>query len=433
MVDDRAAGAADEPGWRAFAWVPTVYFVSGAPYVLVNSVSAVVFADLGYSNTEIGAYTSWFYLPWVIKPLWSPLVDAVGTKRGWVVGTQLVLAVSALGVVAAVSSGPLFLAASVAAFAAMAFASATHDVAADGFYLLGLTEQRQAAFVGVRSTAYRLAMMAGEGQLLVLAAVLSSALGGRVAGWGGAFAVAAALLCGLALLHAVTLPRPAADGPVGDRSALAPAFGEAFRTFFARPGMARILPFLLLYRFAEAQLVKMMGPFLLADREAGGLGLTTGEIGWAKGTIGVAFLVLGGILGGLAISRHGLRRWLWPMVAILHLPDLVFLAFAVWQPSDLRLITLGIAVEQFGYGFGFAAYTMYLIHVADGPRKTTHYAIGTGLMALGMMVPGWWSGWLADALGWKGFFLWVAASIVPSAAVALLVEVPEGFGRRRAA
>jgi PAT family beta-lactamase induction signal transducer AmpG len=433
MADDRVPAAADEPGWRAWTWVPTVYFVSGAPYVLVNTVSSVLYADLGYSNTEVGAYTSWFYLPWVIKPLWSPLVDAVGTKRGWVIGTQLVLAVAALGVVGAVSSGPWFLASSLLAFGAMAFASATHDVAADGFYLLGLKEQTQAAFVGIRSTAYRLAMMAGEGQLLVLAGALAVGLGGKVAGWSGAFAVAGGALLALALLHAVSLPRPAADGPVGDRHALAAEFGTAFRTFFARPGMARILPFLLLYRFAEAQLVKMMGPFLLADRALGGLGLTKGEIGWAKGTVGVAFLVLGGILGGLAISRHGLRRWLWPMVAILHLPDLVFLAFAVWQPSDLRAITAGIAIEQFGYGFGFTAYTMFLIHVADGPRKTTHYAIGTGLMALGMMVPGWWSGWLADALGWKGFFLWVAASIVPSAAVALLVEVPEGFGRRRAA
>jgi PAT family beta-lactamase induction signal transducer AmpG len=422
MADIRGADAAPPPGWRAWTWVPTVYFVSGAPYVLVNTVSGVLFADLGYTNTQIGAWTSWFYLPWVIKPLWSPLVDALGTKRRWVVGTQLALAAGAFGLAgAATVSGAAFLPAAVVAFGLMALASATHDVAADGFYLLALPPTAQAAFVGIRSTAYRLAMMAGEGGLLVLVGALAAA-GGAAAGWAGAFGVAGVALGSLSLLHAATLPTPAADGPVRDADALA-SFVEAFRTFFAKPGIARALPFLLLYRFAEAQLVKMMGPFLLADRAAGGLGLTTGDIGWSKGTVGLGFLVLGGVLGGLAIARHGLRRWLWPMVAALHLPDLVFLAFAWWQPTDLRVVTAGLAVEQFGYGFGFTAYTMFLVRLADGPRKTTHYAIGTGLMALGMMVPGWWSGKLADELGWVGFFTWVALSIVPSAAVVALVDV----------
>ncbi|MCB9689023.1 MAG: MFS transporter [Alphaproteobacteria bacterium] len=415
---------------RPWSWVPTLYFAQGLPYVVVVTVSTLMYKDLGLSNTELALYTSGLYLPWVLKPLWSPVVDGFGRKRAWTVGMQAVGAagLALLGIALPTSA---FLVASLAALWVMAFASATHDVAADGFYMLALPEAQQAAWAGVRGTAYRIAMILGEGQLVVFAGWLGARLGSSAGGWSGAMLAASAVFFVVAAFHALVLPRPDADVPTAQGHGLLTEFRDAFVTFFAKPDIGRILAFLLLYRFAEAQLVKMIGPFLLEDRATGGLGLTTTDVGFAKGTVGVAFLVAGGILGGIAVSRGGLKRWLWPMVAILHLPDVVFLLFAWLQPASLWTITAGIAVEQFGYGFGFTAYMLYMILISDGPRKTTHYALGTGIMALGMMVPGGFSGWLADHLGWRWFFAWVAVATIPGWIAAALVDIPEDFGRKR--
>jgi MFS transporter, PAT family, beta-lactamase induction signal transducer AmpG len=411
--------------WR---WVPSLYFAQGAPYVVVVTVSTLMFKDLGLSNTDLALYTSWLYLPWVLKPLWSPVVDLWGTKRRWVVATQATVAIG-LALLAAALPTPGFVVTSLLAMSAMALASATHDVAADGLYMLALPPHQQAAFAGIRSTAYRLATILGEGQLVVLAGYLGKRWSDPAAGWSGAMAAAAVVFGLLVLLHAWLLPSVPEDRPTGDSSFLR-EFGASFATFFQKPEIARALPFFLLYRFAEAHLMKMMGPFLLDPRADGGLGLAVADVGLAKGTFGAMALVLGGILGGVAISRHGLRSWLWPMVAILHLPDLVFVGFAWFQPTSWAVICGGIVLEQFGYGFGFTAYMLYMIWFADGPRKTTHYAIATGFMALGMMVPGAWSGWLADQLGWRWFFVFVAMATVPGFAATAMVRVPPEFGRK---
>jgi PAT family beta-lactamase induction signal transducer AmpG len=415
-----------------WAWVPSLYFAEGLPYVLANTVSVILYKDLGVSNAEIALYTSWLYLPWVIKPLWSPVVDVLRTRRWWVLATQACMAL-ALASTALFLPMPRFFMPTLLVFALLAFSSATHDIAADGFYMLGLDEGNQSAFVGVRATFYRVAMVAGEGGLVVVAGLLESRLGSSPPrAWSMTFFAAAALMALLWAWHGFTLPRPAADAAAHAQS---PAealrrFLDVFATFFKKKDIVRILAFLLFYRFAEAQLMKLISPFLLDAREKGGLGLANEQLGLAKGTVGVVSLLLGGLLGGYVISRGGLKRWLLIMVCAIHLPDAVFVFLSQVQPQSFALINVAIAFEQFGYGFGFTAYSLYMILVSDGPYKTAHFAICTGFMALGMMLPGMVSGWIQEHLGYQHFFIWVLASTIPGFAVALLVKVPGEFGRK---
>jgi PAT family beta-lactamase induction signal transducer AmpG len=216
------------------------------------------------------------------------------------------------------------------------------------------------------------------------------------------------------------------------RKALDPfvEFLRAFLLFLKKDNIWVILAFLLLYRFAEAQLVKLVQPFLLDPRANGGLGLTTGDVGIVYGTIGIIALTVGGLTGGYVISRQGLRWWLWPMVIIMHLPDLAFVYLSQVQPENIFLISSAVAFEQFGYGFGFTAYMMFMIFISQGQYKTAHYAICTGFMALGMMIPGMFSGALQELIGYKGFFLWVILSTIPGFAVAAMVRIPKEFGRK---
>ena len=385
-----------------WAWIPTLYFAQGIPYVMVMTVSVIMYKRLGISNTDIALYTSWLYLPWVLKPLWSPLVDITRTKRFWVVSMQFLVSLGLASVAFAVR-GSGFFRWSLFLFWIMAFASATHDIAADGFYMLGLDQHRQAAFVGVRSTFYRVATITGQGLLVVLAGTIEQSSGGNIpVARSVTFAVLSAIFLVLFVYHRFMLPYPAEDRPAAastEGRTPAQEFFSIFAEFFRKPDILAVLAFLLLYRFAEAQLVKLVSPFLLDPRSRGGLGLTTSEVGVVYGTVGIIALTLGGLLGGYAASRGGLRRWLWPMVAIIHLPDLMFVYLSQVQPESFLLINLAVAVEQFGYGFGFTAYMLFMILVAEGRHKTAHYAICTGFMALGMMLPGMWSGNAARFLG----------------------------------
>jgi PAT family beta-lactamase induction signal transducer AmpG len=418
--------------WR---WVPTLYFGQGLPYVVVMTLSVVMYKNLGISNTEIALYTSWLYLPWVIKPLWSPLVDLLGTKRRWVVALQFTVG-AALAMVALSLPGPKFLQMSLAVLWLMAFASATHDIAADGYYMLALPQRGQAAFVGVRSTFYRLSMIAGQGGLVYLAGWLQERSGQPVAAWALVFWLLAGLFSVAGLYHAWVLPRPAGDLPAPRSAHFRADFAAVFKAFFRQPGILRILAFLLLYRFAEAQLLKLVTPFLLDPREVGGLGLRTQDVGIAYGTVGVAALTAGGLLGGWLVSRRGLKQLLWPLVLCMHLPNSVFVALAVWQPGSLALVSAAVAVEQFGYGLGFTAYMVYMLMVAGGAsgnsvHRTAHYALCTGFMALGMMLPGMWAGWLQERLGYTSFFVWACVATLPSFAAAALLRIDPEFGRKR--
>ncbi|MCI0332278.1 MAG: MFS transporter [Planctomycetes bacterium] len=625
-VDTSYAERTSTTGRNPWWWVPSLYFAEGVPYVVVMTVAVIMFKRLGVGNAQIALYTSWLYLPYAIKPLWSPLVQRIGTRRSWVVVMQLLIAA---GLACAALAIPLdsFLRWSLVALAAVAISSATHDVAADGFYLLALSSHQQAWFVGIRSTAYRAAMIFGQGLLVMLAGMLESSTGlptlevevratdreagrvqfepealiaigdsgpqrielagevddisfrgrpaaeaksilvqvrnwnvehgfyagperadannaaaegenrppgwrvaledfirsrfgprstakelavdragdvapvimrltqpvppgeqqvvqfGRARGdasfqvvegerfvltaenwnrpfaaavqvdpkldhqsqatfevrsgnlrfaWTATFFVIAAAFVLSCVYHFVALPRPAADvafiaESTGERIT---GFIEPFVDFFRKPRILATLAFLLLYRFPEAQLVKLATPFLLDSREAGGLALTTGEVGFVYGTVGVIMLTLGGIIGGFVAARDGLKLWLWPMALAIHLPNLAFLFLAYVQPENIAVITTAVGVEQFGYGFGFTAYLLYSVYVARGKHETVHYALCTGCMALGMMIPGMWSGWLEELIGYQHFFVWIMLAMIPSLLAVAFITVDPQFGKK---
>ncbi|MDC8772509.1 MFS transporter [Roseateles albus] len=417
---------------RPWSWIPTLYFGQGLPYVVVMTLSVIMYKNLGLSNTEIALYTSWLYLPWVIKPLWSPLIELLGLKRGWIVALQFVIG-AALALVALSIPSTRNVQLTLAMFWLMAFASASHDIAADGFYMLALNQRSQAAFVGVRSTFYRLANIGGQGGLVYLAGELQERTGSMTQAWSTVFFLLALIFVLLGSYHQLMLPRPASDVSGQARRSgndFWRDFIAVFAEFFRKPGIVIIIGFLLLYRFPEAQLLKLATPFLLDPVTAGGLGLSTKQVGIAYGTVGLIALTLGGLLGGWVISRIGLKRALWPLILSMHVPNVMFLLMALSMPHDLLVISAALAVEQFGYGLGFTAYLMFMILVADGPHKTAHYAICTGFMALGMMIPGMWSGWLQQQMGYVLFFVWVLVATLPSFGLAALVKIPTDFGKK---
>jgi PAT family beta-lactamase induction signal transducer AmpG len=616
------AAVKTKPSYRnPWAWIPSLYFAEGIPYVVVMTVSVIFYKRMGISNTDIALYTSWLYLPWVLKPLWSPIVEILKTKRFWIIIMQLLIG-AGLGGVALTSPMPAFFNYTLAFFWLLAFSSATHDIAADGFYMLGLSQHDQVWFVGIRSTFYRIAMITAQGLLIILAGHYESTSGlpaveiqvsasptvaavapthpdslvivpqagdlriivpqsantmsvvtlekkqtdslvgfakkwnqnhgftaaEKVAaakkdiGWweeyisapagnflrrnfapadskpkqltssgntgyvycylssrppegkeiivtfarergdeislveGSRFAFNASnwnkpaiavvqidskfrgetasyfkyragdlpyawmltfyIVAGLFILlfayHKFILPYPTSDKTLDTRGlgGLFKEFFATFSVFFKKKNIVIIILFLILYRFAEAQLVKMVSPFLLDPREVGGLGLTTGQIGFAYGTMGIVALTIGGLLGGFFAAKKGLKATLWWFVCILHFPDLVFVVLAYLQPENFWAITAGVALEQFGYGFGFTAYMLYMLYVAEGEFKTAHYAICTGFMALGMMVPGMFSGWLQDIVGYQHFFVWVMISTIPGFLVAAFIKVDPTFGKK---
>lgn len=411
-----------------WSWIPSLYFAEGLPYALVMSVSLVAYKNLGVANAKNTFFVSLLYLPWVIKPLWSPAVDLLKTRRWWVWVMQIVFGAALAGAAFAIPT-PYFFAATLVFFWLVAFASATHDVAADGFYLLALPEHDQAWFNGIRSTFYRLAGILAKGQLVILAGLLAAQSSFPTA-WSLVFGIVAAIVLLLGVYHRFILPRPAADLAGTGAQNFTGEFFKTFAAFFRKPGIGLSLAFLLTYRFGEAQLMPMTQLFMLDPLDKGGLGLSNAQVGFIYNTVGVIALICGGLLGGFAISKRGLGFWLWPMLIAIHLPDAVFIWLAAAQPQNLYAIGAGIAVEQFGYGFGFASYMLYMIWLARGPHATAHYALCTGFMAMGMMIPGLWSGELQSWLGYQFFFVWVILATIPSFIVAALIPLDREFGKR---
>lgn len=412
-------------------WVPSIYIAEGIPYMIVMTVSVVMYKNLGLSNTDIALYTSWLYLPWVIKPLWSPFVDLFRTKRFWIIAMQLAIGGS-FACVALTLPATDFVRYTLAMFWIMAFSSATHDIAADGFYMLGLTTPEQAAFVGVRTVFYRVATIASKGGLVILAGTLQKYGYPVACAWSITFVVVGAFFLALCLYHLFVLPYPESDhsAPLDKGRGVVAEYFRIITLFFRRKDIIVIICFFLFFRFAEAQLVKMVAPFLLDSRAEGGLGLSTAEVGWIYGTVGVVALMLGGLLGGYVIYRNGLKFWLWPMVIIMHVPDVIFVYLSHAQPDNIWLISSAVAAEQFGYGFGFTAYTMYMIMVSQGEYKTVFYAIGTGIMALGMMLPAMSSGWIQEKLGYINFYYWILLTTIPGFIVTALVKIDPEYGKK---
>ena len=415
----------------SWAWVPTLYFAEGLPYVLVVTVSAIMFKQLGISNADVALYTSWLYLPWVIKPFWSPFVDLVKTKRWWLLLTQVILGAGLAGVALTLNTTNFFRW-SLAIMWLLAFSSATHDISIDGFYMLGLDEGEQSLFVGIRNTAYRIAMIAGQGGLLILVGQFEKLFGSTVRAWTLGFMIAGALMILLWLYHSYILPHPVADCTTGiSGSNILKEFGMTFVSYFRKPYIVPALLFILLFRFPEAQLGKIAPLFLIDPVEAGGLGLTTGEVGFAQGTLGVIGLLLGGILGGITLSRYGLKKCIWYMVAAISVPDLVYVYLSWFPTQNMALVSTCIFIEQMGYGFGFTAYTLFLMYFARGEHQTSHYAISTGIMALGMMLPGMISGMLQEHMGYRTFFIWVIACCAVTCVVSAIIKYEPDFGKKQ--
>ncbi len=610
-----------------WAWIPTLYFAQGLPYVAVMTISVIMYKRLGISNADIALYTSWLYLPWVIKPFWSPFVDLFKTKRWWIVLMQMIVGLGLAGIAFTLPLSTFFQM-TLAIFWVIGFASATHDIAADGFYMLALSDHEQSLYVGIRSTFYRCATIFGQGILVILAGFLEMNTGkepinirvdaspdhtkevflpfaenitfstttanapedcfvvypetirlstkridaakadslkraateynaangfiakaedqaqkakkevswwstniatplgrwikhnfgkevvktennstgainiayvkltkapapgetvvlntGQSSGdksialitgerltftsenwdkpayvlvqsdpklttgtkaefrglsgniplaWSITFGILAIFFLCITLYHRFILPKPASDRPSADVTAgsIFKEFFGTFASFFKKDQVWIAILFMLLYRFPEAQLVKLINPFLLDGKDVGGMGLTTGEVGMVYGTVGIIGLTLGGIIGGIVAAKGGLKKWLWPMAWSISLTCATFLYLSIFQPDSLFIINLCVFIEQFGYGFGFTAYMLFMIYFAEGEYKTAHYAICTAFMALGMMIPGMFAGWLQEQLGYENFFWWIMMCCATTILVTMFVKVDPHFGKK---
>lgn len=426
-----------------WAWIPTLYFAEGIPYVAVMTISVILYKQMGLSNADITFYTSWLYLPWVIKPLWSPLVDLVKTKRWWILIMQLLIG-AALGGVAFTIPTNFWLQGTLFFFWIMAFSSATHDIAADGYYMIALDEHEQSLFVGIRSTFYRLATIIGSGVLVMIAGALQERFGHSIPlSWSLMFYGACALFVALWLWHSAVLPRVKEGAttavPVGEKQCLEPEAEQKsmlglivdfFTKFPVKETVIGIL-FMLLYRMPEGLLAKVSALFLVDNTSVGGLGLTAEQYGLVQGTVGVIGLTLGGIIGGICAGVGGLKKWLWPMVCAITLPDAVYIYLSYCLPDNLYIVNACVFVEQFGYGFGFTAYMLYLIYYSRGNYKTSHYALCTAFMALSMMIPGLFAGQLQEAVGYQSFFLIVMACCIVTFIMAALIKIDPEFGKKK--
>jgi MFS family permease len=407
-------------------WVPSLYLTESMPYVVIITVSVIMYKNLGISNADIGLYTSFLYLPWVIKPIWSPILELFGNKKRWFLSMQLILSLVFLGVGLTVGADQFFMI-TLAFFWMGAFASATNDIASDGLYLLALKPDQQSFFVGMRSTFYRVGMITGQGLIVIVAGYLEQKFGNPVQTWSWTMIGVSGLMLFLAGLNLLTTPNVLEERV---RAEDQPAFGKIFATFFTKKNIGLSLGFVLLYRLGESQLVKMTSPFFLDERVDGGLGLSTAEVGFIYGTLGVIALLAGGILGGIAISRDGLGKWMMPMAFAINAPNLGYAYLAWQQPESIVMATAVVVIEQLGYGFGFAAFMVFLIYLAEGLYKTAHYALATGFMAMGMMLPGMLSGYVQQWLGYPGFFVWVMLATIPGFLMAYLVKYPKDFGKK---
>ena len=417
-----------------WAWIPTLYFAEGLPNIIVTGLSVVMYMQMGLTDAEVGLYTGWLALPWVIKPLWSPFIDLLKTKRWWVLTMQALIGASLAGIAFSIPTAFWFQA-TMCLFFLIAFCSATHDISADGFYMIELDDHNQAKYVGLRNTFYRLAIIFVNGMLVSLAGILQVVFRGQIRfTWALIFYGLAGLFIGLWLYHSRFMPRPTED--VHTKRTLTDVTSELkkmFITFFQkfdRRGTLIVMLFLLFYRFPEALLNTMTKTFMLRNNYAGGLGLSPQEYGLANGTVGLIGLLLGGIIGGILVSRDGMKRWLWPMVCAITLPDVVYIYLSYSLNSNLVVVSSCLFIEQFGYGLGFTVLTLYMLYYSQGKYKTSHYSICTGISYLGLMLPGMLSGYIKDMVGYRMFFIIVMVCCAITFAVTAFLKIDPDFGKK---
>ena len=414
---------------RPWYWIPILSFASGLPYAIIISVSVIMYKSLGINNEDIGIYTSLLYLPWVIKPLWSPFIDLYSTKRKWFLAMQLLIAIAFLIVGLTIPLNHFFVI-SLAIFWVAAFASASNDVASDGFYLIALEKEQQSFFLGIRSTFYRLSMLTGNGLIVIIGGYLEQQYGDKQKAWSYTMITVGLLMALITLYNYFTAPKTEVSQKTASTEESKKNFSAVFISFFKKKQIGLALAFILLFRLGESQLLKMLTPFLIDDIKVGGMGLTTQDVGVIYGTFGVIALTVGGIFGGIAISRDGLGKWMLPMFLAMHLPIIGFVLLSHFHPTSVYYIYATVIAEQFGYGFGFAAFMMYLIYIAEGESKTSHYALATGFMALGMMLPGMISGFIQEYLGYGNFFIWVFIATIPGLILSRFLIFPKDFGKK---
>ncbi|MBQ7467243.1 MAG: MFS transporter [Bacteroidales bacterium] len=430
--------------WLAWFWVPTLYFAEGIPYFLVNNISVMMFAKMGVPNGQLAFFTTLLYFPWFLKGLWSPIVDVIKTKRWWIIAMQalMVAAMVLLTLTLPKPSEEMIASGQTPAtvfwltlvlFIITAFASATHDIAADGFYMLAHDQSSQAAFIGIRSTFYRISSVFGQGVLVMIAGFVEKSSGNIPLSWQITLGVSAAVFALVTIYHVFALPKSKNDAPRvsadGGQTNNWKEIGASFKTFFQKKGVWLAIAFMLLYRLPEGFLIKMCQPFLVAKD---GLNLPTEMVGIVYGTFGVIALLAGGIVGGIVASRMGLKKSLWWMALGMTLPCLTFVYLAMAVPTNPVIITIALAIEQFGYGFGFTAYMLYMMYFSEGEFKTSHYAICTAFMALSMMLPGFVAGFIQEAIGYVWFFWMVMMCCVATVAVTYLAErkVDPNYGKK---
>ena len=431
---------------KPWYWIPLLNFASGLPYAVIISVSVIMYKNLGISNEDIGVYTSLLYLPWVIKPLWSPFIELKGTKRKWFLSMQLLISIAFLLVGFTIPASGFFIM-TLAIFWVAAFASASNDIASDGFYLLVLPKEQQSFFLGIRSTFYRLSLLAGNGLIVLFAGYLEHKYGDNTKAWSYTMIAVGLLMTFITVYNFFFTPKNEINADENHKIVPHQNFATIFVSFFKKKQIGLVLAFILVFRLGESQLLKMLSPFLLDKKEIGGMGLDTEAVGIIYGTLGIFALTVGGILGGIAISKQGLTKWMFPMFLAMHLPIIGFIGLAHFQPEELFHLHLNlyffeinsplnlytcitVILEQFGYGFGFTGFMMFLIHVAEGESKTAHYALATGFMALGMMLPGMLSGYIQQFLGYQNFFVWVLLATIPGLILSRFLIFPKDFGKK---
>lgn len=426
-ADSKTVASARNP----WAWIPTLYFAQVLPYVAVMTISVIMYKRLGLSNTDIALYTGWLYLPWVIKPFWSPFVDIISTKRHWTITMQWLIGIAFAGIAFALPTS-FFFSLTLAIFWLVGFTSATHDIAADGYYMLALTEHQQSLYVGIRSTFYRIATVAGQGLLVILAGAIEDSSGDIPFAWSVVFGILSVMFLSFALYHSRILPKveQTSSRQLATANDVWREFITVFAEFFRKKQVGVAIVFMLLYRLPEAQLVKLINPFLLDPPSAGGLGLSTGQVGIVYGTVGIIGLTLGGIIGGITAARRGLKFWLRPMAWSMSLTCLTFVYLSFAGEPLLTVVNVCVFIEQFGYGFGFTAYMLYLIYFSEGRHRTAHYSICTGFMALGMMLPGMAAGWIQETIGYQNFFIWTMICCIATIGVTYLIKINPEFGKK---
>jgi PAT family beta-lactamase induction signal transducer AmpG len=416
---------------KSYAWVPSLYLGEALPFSAVMLISVIMFQELGLADAQITYYTGWLGLPWVIKPIWSPIIDNMKTKRWWIVSMQFLMGV-ALALVAFTLPSAFWLQGTLAVFMLIAFASATHDISADGFYIIGLTDKDQELYVGVRNTFYRIGMVIGQGGLVLLAGYMQQgkfgdALQSLTSSWVAVFIILGVLMLLLGLYHAFILPK--VETVVHDRFDFMEQMREFWLTlkvFAAKPHIISALCFILLFRLPEGLLTKIVPLFLKRSTAEGGLAMNDVDFGLIYGTLGVIGLLLGGLLGGWIVSRWGLKKCIWPLVLCITLPDIVYVYLSYCPSESLWLIGSCVCAEQLGYGLGFAAYTLFLVHFSRGERSTAVFSICTAGQYLGgVMLPGMVSGLISDSIGYQNFFWLIMLLCLVTFAVTAWVKIED--------